>query len=122
MAIDTAMLSAMRSAIAELLPDTCNILTVTRTPDGMGGNSETWGTASSGVSCRVDMESGLMAGREILTADSLVPYTKYILSVPYDTTITTDNRIEHSGETYAVTSVNTEQSWMAVKRCLLETI
>ena len=122
MAIDTAMLSAMRSAIAELLPDTCTILTVTRTPDGMGGNSETWGTTSSGVSCRVDMEQGMMAGREILTADSLVPYTKYILSIPYDTTITTDNRIEHSGETYAVTSVNTEQSWMAVKRCMLETI
>ena len=122
MAIDTAMLSAMRDAIGELLPDTCNILTVTRTPDGMGGNAETWGTASSSIACRVDMEQGMMAGRELLTADGLHPYTKYILSLPYDTTITTDNRVEHSGETYEVTSVNTEQSWMAVKRCMLEVV
>ena len=122
MAIDTAMLSAMRDAIGELLPDTCNLLTVTRTPDGMGGNTETWGTASSSVSCRVDLESGRTAGRERLTADALRPYTAYILSIPYDTTITTDYRVEHSGATYAVTSVNTEQSWMAVKRCQLEVV
>jgi len=122
MSIDTAMLTAMREAIALLLPDTCNLLTVTRTPDGMGGNTETWGTASTSVACRVDMDQGMMAGRELLTADSLVPYTKYILSIPYDTTITTGYRVEHSGATYAVTSVNTEQSWMAVKRCILETV
>ena len=122
MAIDTAMLTAMRETIAELLPDTCNTLTVTRIADGMGGVTETWGTAGTAVACRVDMEQGMMAGREILTADALRPYTKYILSIPYDTTITTDYRIEHSGATYAVTSVNTEQSWMAVKRCQLEIV
>jgi len=121
-AIDAAMLSAMRDAIAELLPDTCNILTVTRTADGMGGVSEAWGTASSGISCRVDMNQGIMEGRELLTADGLHPYTRYILSVPYDTTISTDSRVEHSGTTYAVVSVNTEQSWMAVKRCWLEVV
>jgi len=121
-AIDTAMLSAMRDAIADLLPDTCNILSVTRTADGMGGINESWGTAYSGISCRVDMNSGLMEGREVTTADALHPYTRYILSVPYDTVITTDSRVEHSGTTYNVSSVNTEQSWMAVKRCWLEVV
>ena len=122
MAIDSAMLSAMREAIAELLPDTCNLLTVTRSADGMGGNTETWGTASSSVSCRVDLQENMMAGREMVTSQSLRPYTEYILSIPYDTVITTDYRVEHSGATYAVISVNTEQSWMAVKRCRMEVV
>jgi len=121
-AIDTAMLTAMREAIADLLPDTCNVLTVTRTPDGMGGNTEAWGTASSSVSCRVDLQQGQTAGMEMNMGDALRPYTTYILSIPYDTTITTDDRIEHSGATYAITSVNTEQSWMAVKRCQMEIV
>ena len=121
-AIDTAMLTAMRDAIGDLLPDTCNILTVTFTPDGMGGNTEAWGTASSSIACRVDMASGQNAGMEVITADSLRPYTTYILSIPYDTTIAEDDRVEHSGATYAVKSVNTEQSWMAVKRCQMEVV
>ena len=119
-AIDTAMLAAMRSAIADLLPDTCNILSVTRTPDGQGGVTESWGTAYGTVSCRVDMPQNLMAGRENLVGGALQPFTSYILSLPYDTTITTNNRVEHSGATYAVISVNTEQSWMAVKRVTME--
>jgi len=122
MTIDTAMLTAMREAIGELLPDTCNVLSVTRTPDGMGGNTETWGTASSSISCRVDLDQGQTAGMERVTADSLRPYTTYILSIPYDTTVTEQSRIEHSGATYAITSVNTEQSWMAVKRCRMEIV
>lgn len=119
-AINTAMLSAMRSAIAELLPDTCNILTVTRTPDGMGGQSEAWGTASSSVSCRVDMLTRQTT--EMVQGAVLQPYPQYVLSVPYDTTLTVNDRIEHNSVTYSITSVNVSQSWMAVKRAMLELI
>ena len=119
-AIDSAMLTAMRTAIADLLPDTCNILTVTRTPDGMGGNTEAWGTTYSGVSCRVDLaQSGI---DEMVQGAELKPYPQYVLSVPYDTVLTSENRIEHNSVTYAVTKVNTSQSWKAVARAVLELV
>lgn len=115
-AIDTAMLTAMRSAIGELLPDTCNVLSVTNTPDGMGGNTQSWGTAGTAIACRLDMQTGM----ETDVGGAIQPFTRFILSVPYDTTVANANRIEHNSVTYSVISVNTNQSWIAVKRVELE--
>jgi SPP1 family predicted phage head-tail adaptor len=114
--IDTAMLAAMREAIEQLLPDTCNILTATETADGQGGISASWGTTYGTVSCRLDMNTG----REQVIGGGLQPFTKYMLSLPYNTTITTADRVEVNSTTYTVTSVNLNQSWMAVKRVELE--
>ena len=118
--IDTAMLTAMRDAIEQMMPDTCNILTVTRTPDGMGGYSETWGTASSGVACRLDLITNQVY--EIVKGAALQPYPRYNLSVPYDTTLTVNDRIEHNSVTYAIVKINTSQSWKAVARAILELV
>lgn len=118
-AIDTNMLAAMRTAISELLPDTCSILSLTSVSDGAGGQTETWGTASSGVSCRLDVT----LTRELLTGGAIQPYIKTMLSVPYDTTITENNRVVHNSVTYAVVAPpNTNQSWNAVKRVELERV
>jgi head-tail adaptor len=114
--LDASMLAAMRDAIEELLPDTCTILSVTRTPDSKGGWTEAWGTASSSVACRLDMKSGV----EQLQGGGVEPYKSYALSLPYDTTITTEYRVVHSGTTYNVKTVNTNQSWIAVRRVELE--
>ena len=114
-------LSYMREAIGELLPDTCNLLTATNTPDGAGGVTTTWGTASASVACRMDYTSQNRAD-ESITAASLRPYSGYILSIPHNTTINTEYRVEHSGFTYNVLSVNNSQSLIAVKRVVLERI
>ena len=45
--LTNAELAQIRGDIAGMLPDTCNLLTLTRTSDGQGGWSEAWGTASS---------------------------------------------------------------------------
>ena len=115
--LDTAMLTAMRAAIAELLPDTAQIITITNTPDGYGGQTESRGTASA-VAFRLDMTSG----REQLSGGALTAFTAYKGSLPYDTTVITGNQILHNSVNYAVTSVNTSQSWIAVKRVDLEKI
>lgn len=115
-AIDTSMLAAMRSAIAELLPDTCAILSITSTPDGMGGQTETRGTATASIAFRLDVVSG----REQISGGALQAFTSYKGSLPYDAVITTGNEILHNGISYAVTAVNTGQSWSAVKRVDLE--
>ena len=117
-AIDTAMLASMRQAIGELLPDFCHILSVTNTPDGQGGQTATWGTASANVAFRLDMQTG----REMLSGGALQPFTKYKGSLPYDAEVTALNRILHDGITYAVTGVNVSQSWQAVIRVDLEVV
>ena len=44
----------MRAVVADMLPDTCNILSESITPDGQGGVTSSWGTVSSTVACRLD--------------------------------------------------------------------
>ena len=111
------MLAAMRSAIADLLPDTCYILSPTSTPDGYGGVTQTWGTAGT-ATCRLDHVSG----REIASGGAIQPFEGYTLSLPYDTTINESWRVVVSSVTYAVKSVNIGQSWQAVKRVQLERV
>jgi methylthioribose-1-phosphate isomerase len=117
-ALDTTMLAAMREAIAELLPDKCTILSVTNAPDGMGGVTQTWGTALSNVDFRLDVVSG----REQVSGGGMQPFTSLKGSLPYDTVITAQDRIVHNGVTYAITGVNNNQSWVAVRRVDLEKV
>ena len=122
MTIDTSMLTAMRDAIETLLPDTCNILSATEAADGQGGIIKTWGTSGTSISCRMDTIQGQRQGMEKVTAAAMQPYITYMLSIPYDTTITEKNRVEHNSDTFTVKSINENQSWIAVKRVELEKI
>jgi hypothetical protein len=115
--MDTTMLAAMREAIGELLPDTCTILSVTDSPDGMGGVTHTWGTASTS-----DFRLDVISGREQIAGGGAQSFTSYKGSLPYDTVITETNRIVHNGVTYAITNVNNNQSWVAVRRVDLEKV
>jgi hypothetical protein len=116
--IDTAMLNAMREAIAELLPDTCDILTVTEAPDGQGGVIQTWATAYSNIACRLDIKTR----QEPVIGDALQTFRGYMLSLPYDTVIAFGDRVSIDSVTYAVMSVNDGQSWQAVKRVTVEAV
>jgi hypothetical protein len=111
-------LAYMRDAIEQLLPDVCNILTVTNAPNGQGGVTETIGTASANIACRLDMSGG----REPTQGGAVQQFTSYMLSIPYNTTIDFTNRVEIDSVVYAVTSINDGQSWAAVKRVTLEVI
>lgn len=116
MGLTNTELQYMRDAIGQLMPDVCNILSVTNTPDGYGGVTQTWGTASANVKCRLDVKSGNIA----TTGGAIQEYVSYMLSLPYDTVIDFTNQVEINGSTYAVTDVNDNQSWNAVKRVSLE--
>ena len=111
-------LAHMRTGTGLLMPDTCNLLTLTTTPDGMGGYSEAWGTAAGTISCRLDITNKM----DGMGGASMREYQATILSVPYNTTIDVNYRVEHGGFTYNVTAVNNDQSWIAVKRVSLERV
>lgn len=107
------------------LPDTGNILSVTQTADGEGGYSESWGTATAGVACRVDLFTSRgvgIIGMEQVQAGAIKPYSTWILSVPYGTALTSANRFEHGGNTYNVIEVDAGRSWGGNVRATLEKI
>lgn len=114
-------LEEMREAVEPLFPDVCNILTVTKAANGYGGITETWGTASSNVSCRLDAKSSAgMSGKEGVAGLSLIPFQSMVISLVYDQALTTAQRIEHGGNTYNITGVNSDVSWRVVKRASVE--
>ena len=111
-------LTEMRTTIQDyLLPDTCNILSLSSSSDGAGGFTETWGTATANLACRLDTQSGRFTDME----GGVQTYKKLVLSLPYNAIITEANRVEHGTNLYQVVSVN-EGSWLAVKRAEVEKI
>ena len=117
-ALTTAELTQMRADIATLMPDTCNILSLTTTSDGQGGYTETWGTATANVSCRLDKRSG----REAVSAGAVRTFGTWVLTLPHNTTITAAYRVEHGSVTYSVVHVDSDKSWIASVRAELEQI
>ena len=110
-------LASMREAISYLLPETAYILSGTLTSDGMGGNTVTWGTVGTST-FRLDMKQG----RELLAGGGVQPYTRYILSLPYNAVISADNRVQIGTSVYSVQSINAGQSWKSVTRVELEAV
>ena len=117
--LSNAELSQIREAIDDTLVDTCDILSVTQASDGAGGITDTWGTAYASVSCRLDFPN---PGKESVASASYVPFKTGMVSMPYDQTVTTANRLLIGGETYDIKGVNTNQSWIGVKRVAVEAV
>lgn len=115
-ALSAAELAAIRADIATLLPDTANILSKTEVPDGSGGVTVTWGTATAAVACRIDPARG----REMDIGGQVQAFYGWVLTLPHGTTITNANRVEVNGGTFAVVSADPEKSWKASVRAYLE--
>ncbi len=109
--LSAADLEYMRNSTERLMPDSCNFVSITNTPDGEGGVAQARGTVGTSI-CRLDVVSG----REQVTGGAIQPYISYVMSLPYDTTLQADYIIEHSGADYAVKSINLGQSWKVVVR------
>lgn len=110
-------LAYMRDTISDnLLPDTCNILDPTNTPDGLGGFDETWGTATASAACRVDQKKRM----ETDEAGALRPASGWVLTLAHDQAINTTQRIEHNGQTYRVVAIKEDASWEASTRVDIE--
>lgn len=118
-ALTAEELAAMREGIAELLPDTGAILSLTQVSDGMGGLTDTWGTATASVAYRLDAQRG----DEQTAAASTRPYHTYVLTLAHDATITTAHRFQDTdGHRYNVTSVDDPKSWAACIRAYVEKV
>ena len=121
---DAKELARMRSDMQNYtLPDVCNILSLTQTSDGEGGLTDTWGTATANVACRLDLFTSRgvgIIGAEMVRSASIKPYSTWILSVPNGTTLTSAHRIECNGDTFNVIEVDASRSWGGNVRATLE--
>jgi len=108
----TRLRADLESAV---LPDTANILTVTRTSDGQGGFTESWGTATTNVACKVSQFTQTSGG-EVLAGGAIRPYTFWQFTFPHGTQLTAANRIEVGTITYSVSAVDPGKSWGACLR------
>lgn len=119
-------LEQMRSDINELLPDTGNILSVTRTSDGQGGWSDSWGTVTASVPCRIDAaaSSGIsnFQGNEIPRGGAVQAFGRWVATLPYNISIAVENRLECNGRTFNIIAVDTNKSWALNIRAILEQV
>lgn len=93
----------MQDSMEELLPDTCSILSYTNVSDGHGGQTATEGTVST-PKCRVDFQNGIIQ----LAGGALQPYSRMLLTLPHDTTISPTNKVLWNGARYSISSVSSE--------------
>jgi hypothetical protein len=111
-------LDALRDVQAEYLPESCDILEVTRVSDGAGGFVETWEPIALGVPCRKNIERGL----EVVMFGVWRSYERSVITLPWGTEIGKDNRIEYAGEVYAITAENEPSSWRTACRVIVEKV
>src|SRR5512139_1289604 len=100
-------ITAMRDEVNGVaLPGTCAILSLTLTSDGQGGYTETWGTATTSVACRIDP----VQSREILSGDAVQPFSRFVVTLPYDATVTQENRIQIDTTQYNILGIDAVRS------------
>lgn len=117
--LTSAEIASMRADLEDtVLPDTCDILSVTRTSDGQGGWTDAWATATEDVACRIDFRGGV----ESIAGAAVQPFSGYVLTVPHDTTLTTAHRIYHGTIYYNVIEVDNSHSWQLFLRARLEKV
>ena len=108
-------IASMRTIVEGALPGTAVISTRAFVSDGGGGGENTW-TPSGTVSCRLDAMTGGAFGREAVIADRLSPDANWIVTLPAETSITTDCRVAIEGNDYEVLALRAPISWEVSRR------
>jgi len=114
--LDPWELEEIQVEIADSLPDTCDLLTTTYTPDGMGGFSTVAGTVYANMPCRLDVVKSL----ENVAGAGKQPFTTFMLTLPHNAVITTAYQVKYKSTIYNVTGITPERSWSACKRVTIE--
>lgn len=115
MTLSDAEITQMRSDLEALaLPGTAILYSRAGTADGYGTRTETY-TAAATVACHI---SPLEAPREAepATGSRITPDVDRVVTLPANTTITTEYRAEIAGTTYDVTSVRAPRSFEVSRR------
>lgn len=107
----------MRAAQTALLPDTCTISRCSNSPNGMGGQTQTWKDEHKNVACRLAPSTASEA-QEALAAARLTSKQGWTVTLPFDTDVTAKDRIVVGTRTLEVIGVLSRGSWTTALRVL----
>lgn len=95
-------LAKIREEQNNLMPETVYIQHLTRVPDSAGGWTEVWQTTTT-TKGRI-APSQRQAG-EIMQGGAMTAYGEYIVTLPYDTVLDQEDRLQINGVQYEVKAV-----------------
>lgn len=114
-------LADMRVTVLDLMPDTCTIQSVSTTKNNIGEAVRSYSNRDTSIQCRLDPlkghkeEYGMFGG--VLQSEG-----NFVLTVPYDQTMTTTDRVIVDGTTFEVTFVDPEKSWNVSVRAIMKEV
>src|SRR5262245_27738683 len=112
----TSEIASMRSDLEGLsLPDSAVIERPAFTDDGGGGGTTTWAAAGT-VACRVSPMAGLGRDPGGETGDRLDESARWILTLPAETDVDTDDRLRVGSRTFNVLAVRAPRSFEVSRR------
>lgn len=95
-------LSEMRAEQEKQMPEVVYIQRLTRTPDGAGGWTETWQTVATTNGRIATNQRG--AGEEV-RAGAVTAYGEFVVTLPHDTELRQDDRLQINGAQYEVKAI-----------------
>lgn len=110
--VTAADLAYMRTCADEFLPDTCHVMRISYTPDGVGGRTQTWGTAGTSVPCRVAPSEG---ANQLGFAQQTDAEMTFIVSLKYNADALIGDRIVTDGRTLDVVGISDHSYQVALR-------
>lgn len=95
-------LTAMRAVQGQTMTETVYVQRLTRTADSTGGWSESWTTAAT-VSGRIAPRMANSGENKI--GGKVETFGDYLITLPHDTNVQTDDRLQINGEQYQIQSI-----------------
>ena len=125
--LTSSELTEIKNAIADLLPGTGDIYSVSNTADGFGGYTEgtTIVSGGSNVPYRLDPRTTNPNGDESMAGGAILPFHTYVLTIPASYgTIINDQCWFKAGTVYykvhSIDNANGNKSWAASTRIIVE--
>lgn len=109
--LSTAELTQMRHTVGAYLPGTAVLQTATRSSDSQGG--QFWTYAASGT---VDARLSPILGGEAEIASRISERNAFVLTIPWETAIDSDDRVVYDSVTYEVIHVRDRTPWELSRR------
>lgn len=120
MSLTAAEIASMRAEADNYLPDTCTIKFATIGQDAMGGQSVTYPTEATGVTCRMDEPK--TGGAETAVNQAVGSVVSRIMHFKHDQTVSVQDRVVYASLTYEVIEVLESASWLITRRVIVTRI
>ena len=125
--LSTADIDGMRATLDGSLPDTCTVLSYTRTSDGAGGQTYPPVGSPPSYACRIAPRlatgTGQLKDAETIEGQRLIAQAPWMITLPALVTVTAEQRIRSAdGREFEVFAVLSRRSWELATRVLCRLI